>query len=91
MTIEWPSWVDPLPFPFPELHNTVWASKSCTTSHYKKFNVEYISWPVEQFEAGCLIPMVFYSYDLQAPIHLDILLRRLKWKLENDCWLKRYE
>ena len=21
MTFEWPSWVDPLPFPFPELHN----------------------------------------------------------------------
>ena len=21
MTIEWPSWVDPMPFPFPELHN----------------------------------------------------------------------
>ena len=20
MTFEWPSWVDPLPFPFPELH-----------------------------------------------------------------------
>ena len=23
MTFEWPSWVDPLPFPFPELHNIV--------------------------------------------------------------------
>ena len=21
MTFQWPSWVDPLPFPFPELHN----------------------------------------------------------------------
>ena len=21
MTFEWPSWVNPLPFPFPELHN----------------------------------------------------------------------
>ena len=21
---EWPSWVDPLPFPFPELHNIEW-------------------------------------------------------------------
>ena len=21
MTFEWPSWVDPMPFPFPELHN----------------------------------------------------------------------
>ena len=24
MTFEWPSWVHPLPFPFPELHNNFW-------------------------------------------------------------------
>ena len=23
MTFEWPSWVDPMPFPFPELHNII--------------------------------------------------------------------
>ena len=28
MTFEWPSWVHPLPFPFPELHNT---APSCTS------------------------------------------------------------
>ena len=56
----------------------------------QEFNVEYISWPVEQFEAGCLIPMVFYSCDLQAPIHLDILSDgwNENWKI-IICWLKQ--
>ena len=30
MTFEWPSWVDPLPFPFPELHNLDFLSEAAT-------------------------------------------------------------
>ena len=41
MTFQWPSWVHPLPFPFPELHNIQSCLKlSCTILHDNNIYVD---------------------------------------------------